>query len=63
MKDKYKDGVYITHPKFGPKTATRKTVIENGSVVELDGKRNFPGSFSQYDFFSVNTMVGAISNE
>ncbi len=55
---KYDDGVYITHPTYGPKTATRITVIEKGMVVEIDGVRGFPGAFNQSSFFDVNTFVG-----
>lgn len=63
----YKEGVYLTHPTFGPPTALRKVRIAGRIVEVLDGleykvpeqdrRRGFH-RFTQADFFSVNTMVG-----
>ena len=59
---KFEDGIYITSPMHGPRTHTRKIVIEKGSVVEIEGKRDFPGTFSQSFFFDVNVMIEKIES-
>lgn len=60
---KYEDGVYLTRSTFGSKSATRVTIIENGYIVEIDGKRDFPGVFNQSFFFDVNVMVSKVCKE
>lgn len=50
------NGKYLTHPTYGPKSATREVTVFNGMVSLPDTKYQFTVS----DFFSVNTMVKAV---
>ncbi|HHP5493829.1 TPA: hypothetical protein ACSCYS_004236 [Aeromonas veronii] len=68
MMTDYADGLYWTHPKYGPsvQAAWRKVEIKNGVVRILNAEPAKSAedtlfdyhTFSQYSFFDVNTMVG-----
>lgn len=62
MMANYEDGLYWTHPKYGPSVqgAWRKVEIKDGfvRVVDAVAPQSSEHTFSQYSFFDVNTMVG-----
>lgn len=64
MQTIYEDGLYWTHPTFGPsrRAAWRKVEIKNGVVRVIDPNHSEYG-FNQPSFFDVNTMVCKVGME
>lgn len=69
MRNPYPDGLYWTHPTYGPssRAAWRKTKIDNGFVeVPNTETGEFVNDamhrFTQPFFFEVNTMVGKVED-